>query len=712
MRLFSTAPFLDQRERWFFWLAPLMGAGIALYFAPAAEPSIFWMAAAPVAALGAFVARRSDFLAPLTVALLAVALGFNAAQTETRLVATPMLEAPLAPVAVTGLLIRAEALPQGSRLTLKDPWIRDMPQEKRPGLLRVKTRVPFRDLPEAGTRVNFWGPLWPPSEPVAPQDYDFRRQAFFKGLGGSAVAYSELRPRDAFWPPPFFWDGFNILLEKGRRALSLLALDRLQGEEAAMTAALLSGNQTGIGKEVMEAMRSSGLSHLLSISGVHVSMVGLLLYAPLRFLAALIPWIALRWPIKKIAAAAAILGTTLYTLLVGADAPTLRSALMTGIVLFAVIVDRKALSLRLVTLAAMLIMLTTPSAAMGPSFQMSFAAVLAMIAAYEKPLDKALKEGVRFNLPVWLSGLGRWLRDILGTSLIATAATAPFTLFHFQVFSFYGVLANMIAIPLTSFWVMPCLLLTYLTAPFGLAGPFLDGAGWGLGKIIEIAQNVAAWPFAQIYLPPMPEIAFALFLIGGFWLCLWRERFRLLGLAPIVIACFYPLTVTLPSVFVAPEGDVWAVRLADGRMAAYGKRKEDFTLRQWRKRMVNPELLIFPKRKPPDLGEELSCAASICRFHKSGAEIRFLLEDAAPEAIAQACKAGAAALIAPRITIGEPCEVPILIDAKALQERGSHALVWRKEGVQVETARPAQGRRPWEVQNKTPPAEAEGVLEE
>lgn len=674
-----------------------MAAGIGLYFALPFEPSVWGLTLAPMAMVGFFLLRKNPFFAPLLATLFAFVLGLGAAQLETRLIARPLLEEKTEPLPVYGLLYRAEALPEGgSRLLLKNVWMPETPKEKRPRFARIKVRKPLDALPEPGTRVSVWGPLWPPADPALPGGYDFRRGAFFKQLGASGLSYGKLREHEAKYPPPFFWDGFNLVFEKIRRKLAVMAFSRLPSDQAPMTAALLTGSQTGIDRDVMEAMRASGLSHLLSISGVHVSMIALLIYLPLRFFLACFPWIALRWPIKKIAAAAALFGTILYTILVGSDPPTVRSALMTGIVMAAVIADRKALSLRLVALAALFIMLVAPSAAIGPSFQMSFAAVLAMVSAYEKRLDAALKEGFSFELPVWIKNFWRHARDIILTSIVATAATAPFTLFHFNVFSFYGVAANMIAIPLTSLWVMPCLLLTYLTAPFGLAGPLLDGAGWGVAAIIHIAEIVAAWPLAQVFAPSMPIWAFGLFVSGGLWLCLWRGRLRLFGFAPIFIACFYPLSVSLPSLFVAPEDGVWAVRLADGRLAAFGKRGENFTISQWQQSVLNPETVYFTKRKPPDVGEELSCEGfSSCTYRGENLTAVFLLKDATPEDIEAVCKEREADLLVSPFATLTACKAKHVIDQTSLFERGAHTGTLTKNGLRIETAQRRRGERPW-----------------
>lgn len=690
---FFFQPFLDQRDRWFLWLPVFAIGGIALYFALPFEPSRIFLALTPFLLYGLFLLRRRFFLAPCLAAFLTLAAGFNAAQIETASRAAPMLDEKIPRASISGMLYRADALPEGSRLVIKNPSIAGMPKESAPRFIRFKTHAGLENLPPPGAQINVWGPLWPPGEPVLPGGYDFRRNAFFKQIGGSGVSYGALRASEIEENPPFFWDGFLLSFEKARRALSLKTYRLLPENQAAMTAALLTGSQTGIAPDVMNAMRASGLSHLLSISGVHVSMIALLLYVPLRALLALSPFVALRWPIKKIAAAAGIVGTIIYTFLVGADAPTVRSALMSGLVLFAVLADRKTLSLRLVALAACLVALAAPSGVVGPSFQMSFAAVLAMIAAYEKRLDKQNEEATASAMPDLARKFMRHGKDIVLTSLIATAATTPFTLFHFQNLSFYGVAANMLAIPLTTLWVMPCLLLTYLAAPFGLEALPLRGAGIGVDLTIGIAKHVAAWPYSQLILPPLPLWAFGGAVLGGLWLCLWRGRFRLFGLLPIAIACFYPLSAQAPSVFISGDGTKWGARLEDGRLALYGKYFDSFTADQWRQRMGKPETLFFGPDDPPN-EPGLSCEDSSCRYKMRESAVIFLAETAMEKEIETACAAEAYAIVYP-LALPSECRASRLIDGKDLSAHGAQTMTETEDGFRIDSTRSGRGQRPW-----------------
>lgn len=672
-----------------------MLCGICVYFSIDWEPNLLWLSLTPALSLLIYKTRKQTHITPLLALFLAISTGFNASQIEAARIKTPLLDVPIKEASITGTLIRAEAVPNGSRLTLKNPEIRGIAKDESPHHVRIKTRTAYKDIPEAGSRLNVWGPIWPPSDPVAPHGYNFRKHAYYAQIGGSGISYIPPRHRPTQSSPPFFWDAFLISFEKARRALTLMAHKQLTSPLKDMTATLLSGNQSGISPPIMKDMRLSGLSHLLSISGIHVSMMALLVYVPLRFFLALIPWLALRLPIKKIAAFAAIIATSFYTILVGADAPTVRSALMTGIVFFAIISDRKAMSLRLVAMAAMAIMLITPSTSMGPSFQMSFAAVLTMIAAFERNINAKLKEGITFERPNWISTSWLSLRALILTSLVATAATAPFTLYHFQTFSFYGVIANMIAIPLTSFWVMPCLLLTYIAAPFGLAGPFIEGTGWGVGLIIELAHTVASWPYAQIPFPPMPEWVLICMVLGGLWLCLWRARWRYFGLIPLVLCLSYPFFYNAPTVYVASESPILGVKSEDGPFVVIGKRKINFTTSQWAQQIGWPETTYLPKLKDIEFGKDLSCTKTHCLLKEKGMTIALLAPPNKRNKHQQAICTNADIVIG-HMNLSH-CTNQIIIDKTVLRKRGAHSITFKDGAPYIKYVRQKSQRRPWSI---------------
>ena len=687
---FVSRNLLAESTRWLLWTPVGIAIGIAFYFALPFEPSLYALIATPLLGFAAWKLKyRFALLVPLFI-LTTMSLGFNAAQIETKLSYTPMLDREQGPLPVTGRLMLTEVMPEGVRLTLKDLEIGHMPASATPVKLRIRmNNKQLVDIPPPGTRIKFFAQVGPFSEPVMPHATDFRWQGYFRQLGGLGWSYSHIDMVDPNPPSTSWRDDFALMFERARLTLAHHVYARLTGDVAAMTVTRLNGEQAGISKPVIEAMRIAGLSHLLSTSGFHVTIMGLLVYFPLRALLALIPWIALRFPIKKWAATGAIFSTLGYTFLVGSQAATLRSMLMTGIAMIAIVTDRRAAPMRLVMLSAVLAMLLAPDAALGPSFQMSFAAVFCLIATHENALRWMLSPDEKIQFPAWLHGVGTHMGSIVTTSLIATAATTPFAIYHFQTFSFYGFIANTLAIPMTSFWVMPCILMAYILAPFGLDGWFIDAAGAGIALTIKIALEVASWPYSILYLPAMPWGALVAIIFGGLWLCIWKLRWRWLGLIPILIGAMYPLYIQKPDVMIAPDGKVWAARLDDGRLAVSNLDRDEFVYTQWRQRLGNPDLV--DSSALPDSESQLRCDEGGCVYELNNNLIAFpTLESAALEDCEHA-----QVIIAP-FNIRD-CASPHILDEPEFWHHGSKAIYADGTALRIDQSRPRRAMRPWSV---------------
>ena len=343
---------------------------------------------------------------------------------------------------------------------------------------RVRLRLSARQgaAAEIGAWVELRAVLRPPSPPVAPGAFDFQRHAYFQRLGGVGFAVTVARrtappgevQASVFAPWRLALAGLRIEIADRIRA----ALD---GPAGAVAAALMTGDRRAIPAHVLADMRDSGLAHLLAISGLHVGLVAAILFFGLRAALALVPKVALRYPIKKWAAAAALVGAFGYVLISGASVSTQRAFLMVGVVLLAVMVDRTAISMRLVAWAALIVLAMAPESLLGPSFQMSFAAVVALVAAYEV---------LRRRLSAWraeagtLRRAGLYLVGVGITTIVATAATAPFAVYHFNRFAEYGLAANLAAVPLTALWVMPWAMAAFCLMPAGLEAVALTPMGW------------------------------------------------------------------------------------------------------------------------------------------------------------------------------------------------------------------------------------------
>ena len=673
-----------ERERWALWCPVGGGAGVALYFALPLEPPP-WVG--PAATGGGLLLlwalrRRLGALVAL-LALLTVAAGFTVAQTRTALVAAPILTRELGPVTVSGRVLSVERQPAGARVVLGALTIDRLAPEAVPARVRLRLPATFTP-PDAGTVVRLRAMLHPPAPPAEPGAFDFQRRAFFQGFG--AVGFVLGAPERVEAPPVSGWDVVTVAFDRARAVIAERVRRAIPDPvEASVTAALLNGEEAAIPEPMMVAFRNSGLAHLLSISGLHVGVAAGIVFWVVRALLALVPWIALRWPIKKIAAAFGIVSAVAYTMLVGAPVPTVRSVLSTGLVLGAVILDRSPISMRLVAFAGIVTIALEPEGMLGPSFQMSFAAVAALIAAFE---------AVNPILARWRQGLGLPGRGLLNlggivlSSVVATAATTPYSLFHFQQVAFYGVLSNMIAIPVTTLWVMPCSLLAYLLMPFGLEGPALVAMNWGDRLVIWTAEVTAGLPGAALLVPAMPAAGLAAVSLGGLWLLIWTRRWRLLGLLPILWGLATPLLTARPDVLVAGDGAVMAVRGADGRLILSGK-TESHVADSWMRRDGRDEAPSVWPDAGVTLDGRTRCDALGCVHTVSGRRIALLR---LPDALPDDCALADVVITA---TPARGCRAPLVIDRWRLRREGAQALYVAPEGVRAESLRDVRGDRPW-----------------
>jgi competence protein ComEC len=681
-----------ERDRWLLWLPVMVAAGVALYYALPTEPPP-WPAGALLAAGGfaAWALRRHVGFALLAVALAAGAAGFAAAQWRTLAVAAPILPRALGPVAVEGRVVQAEPGAAGGRILLADLRIARLGAEATPE--RIRLRLARNDsLPPPGATLRLRAMLLPPTPPAMPGAFDFGRQAYFERIGAVGYALGRVtvlpdRPSEAGWLAGARERIAALRLAIHARVMAILPPQDKDDATGAMTAALLQGEQSAIPRSVMDSMRDAGLAHLLAISGFNVALVAGALFVSLRLLFAAMGPLALYWPTKKWAAALTIVGIFAYTLVTGASLPTQRAFLMTAVVLIAVMLDRTAISLRLVMAAGLALILIAPESLLGASFQMSFAAVIALIAAYEASRGWARRQRAEGGP---LRRIGLYAGGIVMTSLIAGLATAPFAAFHFNRLAVYQLIANMIAVPLTAIWIMPWSLLVYLLMPFGLEEIALVPMSWGVEALIDISRRVASWPDAVLLLPSLPQSGLALVTFGGLWLCLWRKRWRYAGMPVILLGLSTLATVKPPDLLVGAEAGLFAARGPDGDLqfaphpVSGGSAAGQAFLRDvWRRRSA-----AFT---PSDDAPSLRCDALGCLYQAQGRRVVLLRDEAA---LAEDCGAADVVVSWGALWPGR-CRGPRLIDRRTLAAGGTHALWLRADGVAIATVHEARGQRPW-----------------
>lgn len=421
-------------------------------------------------------------------------------------------------------------------------------------------------VPGVGVRVKGW--MMPPAPMAAPGGYDFARAAWFQRIGGSG------RAADIVVTSPAAEQSWRARLADWRQRLAAHIRASLgAGAEGGIAASLATGDQHGIPEADAEAMRRSGLAHLLSVSGLHLTaVVGAVMLLTLKLLA-LSPTLALRMRLVLVAAAAGALAGIAYTLLTGAEVPTVRACIAALLVLAGIALGREALTLRLVAVGALAVLLLWPESLAGPSFQLSFAAITAIVALHEHPRVQALLS--RRDEGPFAKG-GRLLLGLVLTGLAVEVALVPIALFHFHRAGLYGAGANVIAIPLTTFVIMPLEALALLFDLVGLGAPFWWMAGQALSFLLWLAHRAADAPGAVALLPAMPRGAFALMAAGGLWICLWRTRWRPLGLAPILAGAVWALATPPPDLIVTGDGEHLVLRSANGRLALLRPRAGDY----------------------------------------------------------------------------------------------------------------------------------------
>ena len=670
------------------WLPVCLGLGIAGYFALPQEPPP-WLPlpfALGLAALAGLAWQRPALRAP-ALALGLLGLGLLVAMLRTQSVAAPVLAEELGPRWVSGQVVQVEIVESRPRLLLADPTVSGLPAEATPARLRLRLLRPLSDL-RPGDFVSLRAVLRPPPEPAAPGAFDFARRAYFQRLG--AVGYAVTAPRIDGSAAGGDWSrGFRIAWAAARQALGQRITAALDGVPGAVAVALITGDRSAIPEAVLEDMRISGLAHLLAISGLHLGLVAGLVFFAARAGLALIPALALRVPIKKWAAVLAAAAALVYLFLVGATIPTQRAYVMVGLALLAIVLDRQPISLRLLAAAAGLILLLSPESLLSASFQMSFAAVTALVAGYEW-LSRRRAPGPRDR--GLLVRLGLYLGFLMLTSVIANLATAPFAVFHFNRLAGFGLLANLVAIPLTAFVIMPAALVAMLLLPLGLEAWPLAAMGAGIELLLAVAAKIAGLEGAAIPVRAMPTWGLAAASLGGLWLCLWERPWRLLGLAGPLLAVASIALASPPDLLVSGDGKLLAVRAGDGGLVFSSLKRQSYRRDIWLRRSGSETARAWDRGGGP-AASGLRCDALGCVFEFApGRRLGLAL---AGEALEEDCRR-VEVLVSLEPLRGLDCPAPrLVIDRFDLWRNGAHAVWLRGSPPRVTSVRALRGERPW-----------------
>ncbi|MET0181446.1 MAG: ComEC/Rec2 family competence protein [Caulobacterales bacterium] len=692
-----------QRDRWILWLALGVIAGAALWLLAPTDPPV-WGGAATFCVAGclgfsfaAWPGKRSDgawalsraSVAGLFALTAATGLGATAAQVRTTLVASPRIAAEMEGVRLEGWVVSRDT---GARPRLK-VLVRSL--EGADALPRfVRVSAPSLGAISAGRSVRCRVSLRAPDGPLAPGAYDFSRRAYFERLGATGFIWGRCRPA-LLPPPPGLIDRAVLFVAALRSDLSDSIQEAAPGRGGDIAAALIAGDESAIDPTTNETLFNSGIGHLISVSGLHMAVVGGLVFGALSIFFSFIAPIALRWPVKKIAAGGALAALAFYLVLSGASVPAIRAFVMACVAFGAILIDRPAISMRGLALAAFIVTLAFPESVLEPGFQMSFAATAALVAAFEANRRSALDNALPTPGPI-IGGL-QWLARsggvVLVTSLVAGFATDPFALFHFQRFAAYGLVANLAIAPIVSFVVAPSAALAAIAAVFGLAEFPLAVMAWALDLIAAIGGAFGTRPEAVQAFPRPPDLFLPLAVMTIAWACFWRGALRWGALVWAGAALAMYLTVPAPAV--AFDGEMRAVFAREAgahelRLMRNGGRSTFARDRIGAQLGLNLNELEAA-------AEVENCDDTLCAWRMPSGRTAYLVKQ--ETAFQRACDSGSLVLSPLPAPVGfsMQCAQTTLIDARSLREGG--ALIYEHHAaLRIEHSAPSWIRRPWTPQ--------------
>ncbi|HEX6859012.1 MAG TPA: ComEC/Rec2 family competence protein [Caulobacteraceae bacterium] len=671
-----------QGERWTLWAPVAFGFGAAGYLALSVEPAA-WAAIglAMLFAAAALAARarlaRGLVVIPLTLLAFGAA-GFAAGKLRTEAVRAPVLGAEAVRTIDGWVVDVASPGAGGGRLLIAPVRVEGLAPEETP--VRLRVTVGPEGMVGPGSAVRMTAMLGPPPPPASPGAYDFARDAYFDAIGGVGFSLSE--PVIVSLPRAPWRLRAAMAVNAMRWSLARRIVGDMGERAGGLAAAMTTGHEAWISKQQTDDMRASGLAHIISISGLHMAIVGGFAFAFARLLVAAWPWLALRINGKKAAAVFGLTAVLGYLIVSGSPPPAERAAITAAVAFAAILADRRAISLHALAVAALIILVTHPEAACEPGFQMSFAATTALVALAENWKRPARE----ISAPWWIrlpQGAGLWIVAAIGASFVAGLATGPFAMQHFNRVASFGLIANLLVAPLSSFVIMPALALGAVLEPFGIGAPFLTFAGWGIDAMTGVAAWTASLPNSQLIIASAPAAALPIAFLGILILCLWRGRLRWFGLPLALAVALWPRP---------PAPDIWID--AEGAAAAVRHGDEAVLLRPESRRFAAD---LWARRRGLTVSEApngFTCDRKQCAPDEPGM-IAGWWGKKPPSAEQLEALCARAEVVVVRSTAPSGCPGKLVLDADDFERGGSAELYRAGDGWKVVWAQDLRGQRPW-----------------
>ncbi len=679
-----------ERRTWFNWLPVAFGLGIGAYFAADREP-LWWgpPLAIMVFASAAWAARTKPLAFAILMGLCAASAGLGAATWRTERVRAPVLERTTIGE-LSGFVESTEERTRDVRLVLLVTGFSGLAPEATP----TRVRVTARKAPvSAGEHISMTARLMPPPEAARPGGYDFARDAFFRGFGAVGSGLGTMARSAPPRPAPWIIE-VNAAIDVARNEMTERIAKVIGGQAGAVAAALVTGKRGLISEETNDVLRGAGLYHIVSISGLHMVLAAGAIFWLSRAVLAAFWTVSLSWPVKKIAAVLAMIGATAYCIFSGSEVATERSLIMTLVMLGAILADRPALSMRNLSFAALVVLALEPDSLLGPSFQMSFGAVAALIAFAEwqrRRVAVQMREpGVigRVFRSMKLAALGIFL-----TSVLATAATSPFGAYHFQTFNPFGLIGNMLALPFVSLVVMPAAVVGAILYPLGL-----DAAAWwimGLATepVLIVSRFVAGLGGSTQVLPAYGVGAAVLLGMALIVMTLLTTWLRWIAALPLALGLALAAHAPRADIYIDREASGVAARAATGRLGVMGK-PGSFVLEQWLKADGDNR-----KADDPLLRSGAMCDPAGCVMILPDRTAVAWSRD--PATVSEDCDR--AGLVVTPLRWDGACKA-LMIDRRTLDRFGSISVRSTPEGLVARTSRNPDRPRLWSRKAPSPPS--------
>ncbi len=664
------------------WLPVFIALGIALYFSLPYEPDIYLVSGISfILWLCVTFSRYSKGSSTkpwlCLIVLTLISSGVSLATIHSFIVRTPVLNYEIGPRFIEGSIVSIEPSSPGQRYILGNLGDRGFKNQPIPKYIRLRSNIRQKDI-EVGERIRARVVLKPPTQPLLPSGFNFARYAYYKQIGAVGYIWGKVESigNDPNGPlrMDLFWNGLrNKIVQKIET--------HLEDDERDLAITFLTGQKGGISNKAKNNIRKAGLAHLLAISGLHMGLVAGIIFFSLRLFMASIQPLALNYPIKKISALLTLIICYGYLELIAMPLSAQRAYMMAGVSLLAIILDRQAISMRTVSVAALVLLVLTPEVLISASFQLSFAAVIALVAVFEY-YDK--NERSKSLLVRILVGL----KVTVICSLIASLATAPFVLYHFHSLPLFGILANLIAVPFTALVLMPLVLLSYVLMPFGLEGLSLVPLGWAFKFLLWLAELVASIPKGQLKVSAFPVEYLALVSLGGLWICLIKHPMRILGAIPIVIFILF-LGITERRLDVVVDGKTGLIAIRrDNELFINHTRKARFTSKVWKQNLAVSNTRDW--RELPD--DIFRCDESACLYKAEGKTTSFILNGSAFKDDCVKADYIITTLKSPGWCQGKEL---LVLDYWDLRKKGVHSIKFSPLGPKVENVHDNTGERPW-----------------